>query len=237
MEVESIMLLDIKDLTAGYGEINALFGIDLTLEEGATLALIGANGSGKTTLLRCITGLIKPHKGRIDYENNSIVGSAPHHIAAMGISMVPEGRRLFPSLTVEENLLMGKCNDREENWTLERIYDLFPALKGLRNRMSTALSGGQQQMVAVGRALMANPKLLLCDELSLGLAPVVVKDIYQTLEQVTKTGLSLIIVEQDINQAIAVSDTFLCIREGKIVLSGTPESADRKEIAKAYFGN
>jgi branched-chain amino acid transport system ATP-binding protein len=155
----------------------------------------------------------------------------------MGISMVPEGRRLFPSLTVEENLIMGACTNRKGEWTLEKVYKLFPILKDFRKRMANMLSGGQQQMVAVGRALMANPLLLLCDELSLGLAPVIVKDIYKTLEAVTKSGVSLIIVEQDINQAIASSDNFLCMREGEIVLSGTKESADRAEIAQAYFGN
>jgi len=231
------MLLDIKGLKAGYGEIKALFGIDLTLEEGATLALIGANGAGKTTLLRCITGLIKPDAGQIKYQGKAIEGEKPNYIAAMGIAMVPEGRRLFPSLTVEENLVMGTCNNRKQEWTIEQVYGLFPVLKGFRKRMGTALSGGQQQMVAVGRALMSNPKLLLCDELSLGLAPVVIKEIYKTLEKVTKTGLSIIIVEQDINQAIAASDNFLCIREGEIVLSGTHENADRNLIAKAYFGN
>ncbi len=231
------MLLDIKDLKAGYGEIQALFGVDLTLEKGSTLALIGANGAGKTSLLRCITGLISPNSGQILYNGKNITEYKPYDISTMGIAMVPEGRRLFPSLTVEENLIMGQCNNRKQDWTLERIYDIFPPLKGFRKRMGTELSGGQQQMVSVGRALMSNPKLLLCDELSLGLAPVVVKDIYRTLETVRKTGLSLIIVEQDINQAIAASNTFLCIREGEIVLSGTRENANRNLIAKAYFGN
>lgn len=231
------MLLEIKDLKAGYGEIQTLFGVGLSLEEGSTLALIGANGAGKSSLLRCITGLIRPTSGQILYNKKNIAEYRPYDISAMGIAMVPEGRRLFPSLTVEENLIMGQCNNREQEWTLERVYNLFPPLKGFRKRMGTELSGGQQQMVAVGRALMSNPRLLLCDELSLGLAPVVIKDIYRTLETVTKTGLSLIIVEQDINQAIAASNSFLCIREGEIVLSGTRKNADRNLIAKAYFGN
>jgi branched-chain amino acid transport system ATP-binding protein len=231
------MLLEIKDLNAGYGPITALFGINLKLNEGDTLALIGANGAGKTTLLRIVTGLIVPNDGVIQYKGKDIGGFASHRIASMGISMVPEGRRLFPSLTVEENLIMGACTNRKGEWTLEKVYKLFPILKDFRKRMANMLSGGQQQMVAVGRALMANPLLLLCDELSLGLAPVIVKDIYKTLETVTKSGVSLIIVEQDINQAIASSDNFLCMREGEIVLSGTKESADRAEIAQAYFGN
>lgn len=230
-------LLEIKKLKAGYGPITALFGINLTLNEGSTLALIGANGAGKTTLLKSITGLIVPNDGEIQYNGKNISGCAPHKIASMGISMVPEGRRLFPSLTVKENLIMGSCTNRKGYWTLEKVYKLFPVLDDFRNLMATMLSGGQQQMVAVGRALMANPRLLLCDELSLGLAPVIVKDIYKTLEAVSKSGVSLIIVEQDINQAIASSDSFLCMREGEIVLSGTKESADRAEIAQAYFGN
>jgi len=230
-------LLEIKNLYAGYGPITALFGVNLTLNEGITLALIGANGAGKTTLLKIITGLIVPNDGVIQFNGKNIGGCASHEIASMGISMVPEGRRLFPSLTVEENLIMGACTNRKGDWTLEKVYKLFPILKDFRNRMATMLSGGQQQMVAVGRALMANPRLLLCDELSLGLAPVIVKDIYKTLETVTSSGVSLIIVEQDINQAIASSDSFLCMREGEIVLSGTKENADRAEIAQAYFGN
>ena len=230
-------LLEIKNLYAGYGPITALFGVNLTLNEGITLALIGANGAGKTTLLKIITGLIVPNDGVIQFNGKNIGGCASHEIASMGISMVPEGRRLFPSLTVEENLIMGACTNRKGDWTLEKVYKLFPILKDFRNRMATMLSGGQQQMVAVGRALMANPRLLLCDELSLGLAPVIVKDIYKTLETVTSSGVSLVIVEQDINQAIASSDSFLCMREGEIVLSGTKENADRAEIAQAYFGN
>ncbi len=231
------MMLEIKNLVAGYGPITALFGIDLKLKRGATLALIGANGAGKSTLLRNITGLIAPNDGEIQYDGQNISGFKSHKIASMGIAMVPEGRRLFPSLTVEENLVMGACTKRKGSWNLEKVFKLFPILKDFRKRMATMLSGGQQQMVAVGRALMANPKLLLCDELSLGLAPVVVKDIYKTLEVVSKSGVSLIIVEQDINQAIASSDSFLCMREGEIVLSGTKQSADRAQIAKAYFGN
>ncbi len=230
-------LLKIHELHAGYGPITALFGVSLSIDEGETLALIGANGAGKSTLLRAITGLIKPNEGLIDFDGRSIGGHAPHEIAARGIAMVPEGRRLFPSLTVEENILMGACARREGPWCLDKIFELFPDLCDRRSHLSTMLSGGQQQMVAVGRALMSNPRLLLCDELSLGLAPIVVQDIYRTLQSVSAAGVSLIVVEQDINQAISSSDNFLCLREGEIVLKGDKGSADRAEIAHAYFGN
>jgi branched-chain amino acid transport system ATP-binding protein len=229
--------LEISGLRAGYGPIAALFGIDLNLEEGETLALIGANGAGKSTLLRTITGLITPSQGRVHFEGRPLAGLAPHVIAKLGIAMVPEGRRLFPSLTVEDNILMGTCTGRSGPWSLVKVYELFPVLQERRLHLGTMLSGGQQQMVAIGRALMANPRLLLCDELSLGLAPIIVRDIYQTLATVSASGVSLIVVEQDINRAIAASDRFLCLREGAIVLAGTQASADRKQIAQAYFGH
>lgn len=230
-------LLVIENLEAGYGPITALFGVNLTVDEGRTLALIGANGAGKTTLLRTIAGLITPSRGSIHYQGSSVGGQPAHTLAALGIAMVPEGRRLFASLTVEENLLMGSCSGRAGPWSLKSVYALFPILEERRAHLSTRLSGGQQQMVAVGRALMSNPRLLLCDELSLGLAPIVVQDIYRTLKTVTASGVSLVVVEQDINQALAACDHFLCIREGRVVLSGTRDSANRKDIAQAYFGS
>ena len=229
--------LEIEQLRAGYGPITALFGIDLRLREGETLALIGANGAGKSTLLRTICGLITPSQGRLRFFGDSLAGLAPHAVARLGIAMVPEGRRLFGSLTVEENILMGGCAGRAGHWTLERVYALFPVLQERSRHLGTMLSGGQQQMVAIGRALMANPKLLLCDELSLGLAPIVVRDIYQTLGAVSASGVSLILVEQDINRAIAASDRFVCLREGAVVHDGTRASAERKAIAQAYFGH
>ncbi|GIK25077.1 MAG: ABC transporter ATP-binding protein [Betaproteobacteria bacterium] len=230
-------LLEIERLRAGYGPITALFDIDLALDEGETLALIGANGAGKTTLLRAVTGLGRAAAGAIRLEGAPIHGLPAHAVAARGIAMVPEGRRLFPSLSVEENLLMGACNGRRGPWTLERIYGLFPVLRERRDHLGSMLSGGQQQMVAVGRALMANPRLLLCDELSLGLAPAVVKDIYRTLAGVAAEGVSLVIVEQDVSQAIQASDRYLCMREGRIVLGGARAEADRAAIAHAYFGS
>ncbi len=230
-------LLEIERLRAGYGPITALFDIDLSLDEGETLALIGANGACKTTLLRTMTGLTRAAAGSIRLREVPIQGLPAHTVAAQGIGMVPEGRRLFPSLNVEENLLMGACNGRRGPWTLERIYGLFPILHERRGHLGGMLSCGQQQMVAVGRALMGNPRLLLCDELSLGLAPSVVKDIYRTLAGVAAEGVSLIVVEQDIAQAIQASDRYLCMREGRIVLAGARAEADRGAIAHAYFGN
>ncbi len=229
-------LLEVENVKSGYGPITALFGVSLTLNKGETLALIGANGAGKTTLLRTLTGLNPVSEGRVTYDGQDISSLEAHQIAARGITMVPEGRRLFPSLSVEENILMGRCSGRDGPWELEKIYDLFPILRERRNHLGTMLSGGQQQMVAVGRALMSNPQVLLCDELSLGLAPIIVQDIYKTLQVVAETGVSLIIVEQDIRQAIASCDEFMCMRDGIVVLKGTKDTADRAEIAQAYFG-
>lgn len=230
-------MLHIESLRAGYGPITALFGIDLTLQPGQTLALIGANGAGKSTLLRAITGLVSPSAGDIRFEGQSLLGQPAHAIARRGVAMVPEGRRLFASLSVQENIEMGGCTGRDGYWTLDRVLGLFPILRERRAQQASALSGGQQQMVAIGRALMGNPRLLLCDELSLGLAPIVVRDIYQTMGTVAASGMSLVLVEQDIQRAIAASDRFLCLREGAIVLQGTRAEANRTQIAQAYFGH
>lgn len=230
-------LLELAGVEAGYGPIRALFGVDLSLDAGRTLALIGANGAGKSTLLRAIAGLTPPSAGTVRFEGVDIAGLPAHTIAARGIAMVPEGRRLFASLTVEENLLMGTCTGRTGAWTLGRVYALFPDLMTRRHTGASMLSGGQQQMVAVGRALMANPRVLLCDELSLGLAPVVVRGLYAALAQVAAQGVAIVVVEQDIGQAIAASDAWLCLREGEVVLAGVRASADRGAIAQAYFGS
>jgi branched-chain amino acid transport system ATP-binding protein len=230
-------LLELDRVEAGYGAIRALFGVSLTLEAGRTLALIGANGAGKSTLLRAIAGLTPPSAGRVRFEGADLTGMPAHAIAARGVALVPEGRRLFASLTVEENLLMGASAGRAGPWNLQSIYTRFPDLVVRRQHGATMLSGGQQQMVAIGRALMANPRLLLCDELSLGLAPVVVRGLYAALAQVSAQGVALIVVEQDIGQALAASDDWLCLREGEVVLAGTRGQADRGAIARAYFGS
>jgi len=230
-------LLQIAGLTAHYGDFQALFGVDLVLAEGETLAIIGANGAGKTTFMRAITGVAKVTAGTVSMSGDDITRASAPEILMRGIAMVPEGRRLFPSLTVEENLLIG-AHARKGNghWTLERVQSLFPILRERRNSPGTALSGGQQQMVAIGRALMSNPRVLLCDELSLGLAPVVIKEIYAAFPQIKDSGTSIIVVEQDIGQALRVADHVHCMMEGRITLSGRPADLSREAIHDAYFG-
>ncbi|WP_151719436.1 ABC transporter ATP-binding protein [Gemmobacter serpentinus] len=230
-------LLDLRGLTAHYGDFQALFGVDLTLEEGQTLAIIGANGAGKTTLMRAITGIARVSGGSATLAGTRIDRMAAPDILRAGIAMVPEGRRLFPSLSVEENLRIG-AHSRQGNgfWTLARIYDLFPVLRERRLHPGTALSGGQQQMVAIGRALMSNPRVLLCDELSLGLAPVVIHEIYAAFPTIRDSGTAIVVVEQDISQALKVADHVHCMMEGRITLSGAPENLSRAAIHDAYFG-
>lgn len=229
-------LLDIRGLTANYGDFQALFGVDLHLDAGETVAIIGANGAGKTTLMRAITGIVRP-KGQIDLDGKTMTRLAAPDVLQQGIAMVPEGRKLFPSLSVEENLLIG-AHTRKGNgvWNLETIYALFPILQERRHNPGTALSGGQQQMVAIGRALMSNPRVLLCDEISLGLAPVVIRDIYAAVPKVKASGTSIIVVEQDIGQALKIADRVYCMMEGRVTLTGTPATLTRAAIHDAYFG-
>ncbi|WP_108610622.1 ABC transporter ATP-binding protein [Aminobacter sp. MSH1] len=229
-------LLTVRGLKAGYGDFQALFGVDIDVGEGELLALIGANGSGKSTLLRAITGLVRSVPDMIRFRGLAIGGMRPDIIASLGVSMVPEGRRLFRSLSVEENLVIGGERAPRGAWTLERIYHLFPILREKRRTPGTALSGGQQQMVAIGRALMANPQLILFDEVSLGLAPVVIKDIYAALPAVMATGVAVILVEQDVSRALSVAQKFVCIQEGKVSLAGHPAEHARAAITAAYFG-
>jgi branched-chain amino acid transport system ATP-binding protein len=229
-------LLQTRGLSAFYGDFQALFDIDFRIKRNETVAIIGSNGAGKSTFLKSIIGLVRAKAEAIYFNGKAIGGNPAYRIVAQGISMVPEGRRLFPSLSVEENLSIGAYSKRQGPWNLEAIYAVFPMLKEKRNVAATALSGGQQQMVAIGRALMANPQLLLCDEISLGLAPVIIKEIYAQLERITANGTTLIVVEQDIKQAMAVSDRVYCVREGRVVLEGRPPDLGREEITKAYFG-
>jgi len=230
-------LLSTHNLTAHYGDFQALFGVDISLEEGETIAIIGANGAGKTTLMRSIAGVLINDRETVSFNGDIIGNATADAIMAMGVAMVPEGRRLFPSLSVEENLLIGTYGRKNGgHWTLETVYDLFPILKERRNNPGTALSGGQQQMVAIGRALMSNPRVLLCDEISLGLAPVVIRDIYKAVPKIKEAGASLIVVEQDIGQAMQVADRVYCMMEGRVTLSGTPATLSRDAIHDAYFG-
>jgi branched-chain amino acid transport system ATP-binding protein len=229
-------LLEVRALDAFYGDFQALFGVSLQVAAGQVTALIGANGAGKSTLLKSIAGLMPARRDAIRLAGESIGHLPAHALVARGIALVPEGRRLFPSLNVEENLLIGGQLRRPGPWNLARVYNLFPLLAERRRLPSTALSGGQQQMCAIGRALMANPRLLLCDEISLGLAPVVIRDIYARLPAIVAEGVSLVIVEQDIVQALAAADHVYCLQEGRMALDGAPATLTRAAIAAAYFG-
>ncbi|MEJ8472783.1 ABC transporter ATP-binding protein [Roseibium algae] len=230
-------LLTTQNLIAHYGDFQALFGVDIQLNEGETVAIIGANGAGKTTLMRSIAGVLHNAPDAIRFDDTGIGSIHAADILAKGIAMVPEGRKLFPSLSVEENLQIG-CYGRKVAgpWSLDTVYDMFPILRERRHNPGTALSGGQQQMVAIGRALMSNPKVLLCDEISLGLAPVIIKDIYAALPRIKKTGTSIVVVEQDISQALRVADRVYCMMEGKVTLEGRPQDLTRDAIQAAYFG-
>jgi branched-chain amino acid transport system ATP-binding protein len=230
-------LLETRGLTASYGDFQALFGVDIVVGAGETIAIIGANGAGKTTLMRSISGVLANAAASILYKDEPIGALPAPDILARGIAMVPEGRKLFPSLSVEENLLIGNYGRKVEGpWYLESVYALFPILKERRNNPATALSGGQQQMVAIGRGLMSNPAVLLCDEISLGLAPVVVRDIYAAFPRIRETGASIVIVEQDIAQALKVADRVYCMMEGRVTLTGRSSDLSRDDIHKAYFG-
>jgi len=229
-------LLDVRAIDTFYGDFQALFGISLNVRAGQVVAVIGANGAGKSTLLKSIAGLMHPRRGEIVFNGAPVAGTPAFDVLGRGIALVPEGRRLFPSLTVEENLLIGGQSRRPGPWTLARIYELFPVLAERRNLSAPALSGGQQQMAAIARALMANPQLLLCDEISLGLAPIVVRDIYARLPQIVAEGLSLIIVEQDIVQALRAASHVYCLQEGRVALQAPAQELTRETISAAYFG-
>jgi len=229
-------LLDVRAIDAYYGDFQALVGVSLRVDTGQVIAVIGANGAGKSTLLKSIAGLMHAHHGEILLEGAPIMGAPAFDVVKNGIALVPEGRRLFPSLTVEENLLIGGQARRPGPWTLSRVYELFPVLAERRHLPAPALSGGQQQMAAIGRALMSNPRLLLCDEISLGLAPIIVRDIYARLPVIVAEGLSLIIVEQDIVQALRAASHVYCLQEGRIALQGPARELTREKISAAYFG-
>ena len=229
-------VLATHDLTAFYGDFQALFGIDVHVERGETVAIIGANGAGKSTFLRSVVGQLASAREQVTHEGEPIGHLQAHEIVRRGIALVPEGRLLFPSLSVEENLRLGAYGKRSGPWRIERVHELFPVLRERRATPGTALSGGEQQMCAIGRALMSNPTLLLCDELSLGLAPVIIRQLYAVLPVIVSEGTTVVVVEQDINQALSVADRVYCFQEGRVSLQGRPDELSREDVATAYFG-
>jgi branched-chain amino acid transport system ATP-binding protein len=232
-----VTLLAVRDLRAFYGDFQALFGVSLAVDEGETVAVIGANGAGKTTFLRAVAGALPVPAGAVEFAGRPVGGRPAPALVDLGIVLVPEGRRIFPSLTVRENLLVGAYRRRPGPWTLDRVYALFPILAERREQPGTNLSGGEQQMLAIGRGLMANPRLLLVDEISLGLSPLVVGSLYGALAAVTREGTTLVVVEQDVSQVLAVARRVYCFRKGAVALAGTPDRLTREQIAAAYFGS
>ena len=229
-------LLEVERASAHYGHFQALFDVSLAVGEGETVAVVGANGAGKSTLLRTITGLLHPTSGSVRFAGQDLLRIPAHKRVALGMAMVPEGRRLFPSLTVEENLIVGGYRARRGPWNLGSVNELFPLVAERRRRRSVHLSGGEQQAVAIGRALMANPRLLLFDEVSLGLAPVIVKQLYQALPTIRAAGTAVLLVEQDVRQAMAVADRVHCLLEGRSTLEGLAAQLTLEDVTRAYFG-
>jgi branched-chain amino acid transport system ATP-binding protein len=229
-------LLEVRGLTVHHGQLRALEEISLRVFPGEVYAIIGANGAGKSTLLRTIAGLHRPTTGTILFDGQDVTRLRPERRATQGIVMVPEGRRLFGSLTVEENLKVGATYARPGPWTIEGVYELFGWMRERRHQKTAQLSGGEQQSVAIGRALVANPRVLLLDELSLGLAPVVVQRIYGMLSQILATGLTVLLVEQDVSQALRVASRVQCLLEGRTTLEGEPGDLTPERVEAAYFG-
>jgi branched-chain amino acid transport system ATP-binding protein len=230
-------LLAVDGLSVFYDQFRALSNVDFGVGAGEVIAIIGANGAGKSTLLKSIIGQSGAIAGRIMFQGQSIVGQATAERIASGISLVPEGRRLFPSLTVEENLYLGWEIGRKGAFTLERLYDDFPTLGGIKTKRAGALSGGQQQLVSIGRALLANPRLLLCDEISLGLAPKIVDELYEYVPKIRARDIAIVVVEQDVSRALRISDRFYCLLEGRVSLTGRSQETSHEVVAHAYFGS
>ena len=231
--------LQVSGLDVRYKDFQALWDVSVQVQEGNVVSIIGANGAGKSTLLNTTSGLFTPTRGTIEFHGNRIDGQPPHETVARGISLVPEGRRVFPRLTVYENLVIGSYTPQSRpgrEQALATIYELFPVLKDRRDQMADTLSGGEQQMLAVGRALMSAPKLILCDEISLGLAPVIIAGIYKRLKQINAEGITIVLVEQDITRSLKAADYTYILLEGKVVLEGQPEVLTEEQVKKAYFG-
>jgi branched-chain amino acid transport system ATP-binding protein len=229
-------LLRIETASVFYEDFQALYDIDITIDEGEIFACIGANGAGKSTMLKTVAGILKPRRGRLLFDGKPIDHMPPYERVELGISSVPEGRRVFPSLTVHENLLIGGYRNRKGPWTTDAVYELFPLLQPLRKRQASGLSGGEQQALAIGRALMANPRLILMDEVSLGLAPVVIKRIYEAFPTLLESGCTILVVEQDVQHVLTVASHVACFLEGRIALQGVPSELTSDQITAAYFG-
>ncbi|WP_336921965.1 ABC transporter ATP-binding protein [Aquipuribacter sp. SD81] len=229
-------LLEVEDLEVRHGDLVAVRGVSLAVAEGEVLAVIGANGAGKSTLLSAVTGLLRPSAGHVRFDGGDVTRVRAHRRVRAGIAMVPEGRRLFGSLTVEENLLVGASSRRPGPWDLAAVYELFPLVAERRARRAGQMSGGEQQATAIGRALMSNPRLLLLDEVSLGLAPVVVGQLYAALPTITARGTTVLVVEQDVRQALAVADSVHCLLEGRTSLTARSGEVSMAQVSAAYFG-
>ena len=230
-------LLRLEGVTGYYGHLQALQELNLSVNRGEILAVLGANGAGKSTLLSLISGELHPREGRVFYQDKDITQLAPHLRVREGIALGHEGRHLFGTLSVEDNLRSGASTRRRGTWSLDAVYELFPFVAARRKHRAAVLSGGEQQAVAIGRALMSNPSLLLLDEVSLGLAPVIIRDLYAALGRITAEGTTLLIVEQNITEALTVANYAICLLEGRVVLEGKPESLSQREISQAYFGH
>jgi branched-chain amino acid transport system ATP-binding protein len=229
-------LLEIENVSAYYEDFQALYDLNIKIEEGEIFACIGANGAGKSTMLKTVAGVLIPKRGRILFDGQPVDQMPTYKRVEVGISSVPEGRRVFPSLTVHENLLIGAYRERKGPWNTDTIYELFPLLVPLKKRQAAGLSGGEQQALAIGRALMANPRLILMDEVSLGLAPVVIKRIYEAFPTLLGNGTTILVVEQDVQHVLTVASHVACFLEGRIALQGRPNELTNDQITAAYFG-
>jgi branched-chain amino acid transport system ATP-binding protein len=229
-------LLEVHGLDARHGLLQAVREVSLDVEAGETLALVGANGAGKTTLLRTIAGAHRPSAGRIVFDGRDVTRLSPHERVRRGIALVPEGRRLFPELTVEENLRVAAAAGRTGRWTVDEVLETFPLLAPLRRKVAKSLSGGEQQATAIARSLLTNPRLLLLDEVSLGLAPIAVDGVYAALQPLFESDATIVLVEQDLSRALSVATRVVCMLEGRLVLSGAASELSREQVTDAYFG-